>query len=156
MARIPRLGEAMGIALISLSFILALALLSHTPGDPSFFAHGAASGPVRNIVGRTGATLSEAALQIFGLGSYFLVVIGGWLGGRGLLGRPGPGLLASLVGFGGMLLGILPLLHLLLGEKLAGEGVDAGGVLGSAIGGLLVSSMNRIGAVIFTLTIVLV
>src|SRR5882672_7725437 len=111
MARIPRLAEATGIALISLSFVLVLALVSHTPGDPSFFAHGGAPGPARNIVGRTGSTLSEAFLQVFGLGSYFLVVCGGSVGGRKLLGRPGPGLLSSLIGLGGMLLGLLPLLH---------------------------------------------
>src|SRR6266850_89491 len=155
MARIPRLGEATGIALISLSFVLALALVSHTPGDPSFFAHGAA-GPARNVVGRTGSTLSEAFLQIFGVGSYFLVVCGGWLGGRKLLGRPGPGLLGSLVGLGGMLLGLLPLLHLTFGEGAFGSGIDAGGLLGSAIGGALAGSMKWLGGIIFSLTVVLV
>ena len=97
MARIPRLGEALGVLILSISFIVALALLSHTPGDPSFFVHGA-PGPARNLVGRGGATLSEALLQVFGLGSYFLVVAGGWNGGRRLLGKEGPGALAAEIG----------------------------------------------------------
>jgi len=156
MARIPRLGEAVGIALVSLSFTLALALVSHTPGDPSFFAHAATEGAAHNIVGRAGATLSEACLQIFGLVSYFLVVVGAWLGLRRVLGKGGPGILATLVGFGGMLLGLLPLLHLALGQNLLGPGVDAGGILGAAIGDAMVSVMNRAGAIIFSLTVVLV
>ncbi len=152
MARIPRLGEALGVLALSLSFIVALSLLSHTPGDPSFFSQGAA-GPARNLVGRTGATLSEALLQVFGLGAYFLVLAGGWLGGARLFGREGPSPLASVVGFGGMLAGLLPLLHLLLGEGMLGGGLDAGGILGSLLGGALAAYLNVPGAALLSLTV---
>src|SRR5437899_3194309 len=37
-----------------------------------------------------------------------------------------------------------------------GSGIDAGGLLGSGIGGALVSSMNWLGGIIFSLTVVLV
>ena len=155
MARIPRLGEAMGIVALSLGFILALALMSHTPGEPSFFAHGA-SGPARNLVGRTGATLSEALLQVFGLGAYVLVLAVGWLGGRRIFGKPGPTMLAALVGACGLLLGLLPLLHLVMGERLPGGGLDAGGLLGAVIGEALRSPLNGVGAFLFSLTVLLV
>ena len=80
--------------------------LSHSPGDPSFFSHGE-TGPARNLVGRFGATLSDAFLQVFGLGSYLLAVVGFWLGVRRLFGRGGPGGLAAAVGGAGVVLGVL-------------------------------------------------
>jgi hypothetical protein len=59
----------MGVVLLSGSFIIALALLSHAPGDPSFFSQGE-PGPSRNLVGHTGATVAESLFQLFGLGSW--------------------------------------------------------------------------------------
>jgi len=155
MARVPRLGEALGVVLLSASFFLALALLSHTPGDPSFFSHGAHAG-ARNLMGRAGATAAEAALQLFGLGSYFLAAAGFWTGARRVLGRPGPGGLTAGVAAAGILAGMLPLLHLTLGESLAAGTLSAGGLVGSLIGSGLVHYLNRLGGIVFSLTIMTV
>jgi S-DNA-T family DNA segregation ATPase FtsK/SpoIIIE len=155
MARIPRLGEALGVVLLSASLILGLSLISHTPGDPSFFTH-AGSGSAHNLVGRFGATLSDGFLQLFGLGSYVIAIFGGWLGIRRLFGRPSPSLLATAVGASGLVIGLQPLLHLLIGRGFLGAGLDAGGVTGAIIGGWLRSWMNPLGAVLFCLTAVTV
>ncbi|HXI03034.1 MAG TPA: DNA translocase FtsK 4TM domain-containing protein, partial [Candidatus Saccharimonadales bacterium] len=88
MARIPRLGEALGVLILSGALVLGLSLISHTPGDPSFFAD-AGGGHARNLIGRFGASLSDGFLQVFGLGSYLLAAAGIWLGVRRLFGRSG-------------------------------------------------------------------
>jgi S-DNA-T family DNA segregation ATPase FtsK/SpoIIIE len=155
MARKPRLGEALGVLILSASLVLGLSLLSHSPGDPSFFSHGEV-GPARNLVGRFGATVSDAFLQVFGLGSYVLAVAGFWLGLRRLFGRGGPGGLAAAIGGTGMVLGLLPLLHLLLGTRLLGGGLDAGGLVGGILGGWLRSYLNPLGAILFSMTVVAV
>ncbi len=154
MARIPRLAEALGVVILFGSLIAGLALVSHTAGDPSFFSRGE-SGPSSNLIGRAGATLSEALFQIFGLGSYFLVLAGLWIGARRLLGRAGPHGLPAAIAIAGILFGILPLLHLLLGESVGG-GLDAGGLLGSLLGGWMRAYLNRVGAILLALTVVIV
>ena len=155
MSRIPKLSEAMGVVLLSASFILALALLSHTPGDTSFFSHGSHI-PAENLVGRAGATISEACLQLFGLGAYGLVLGGAWAGTLRLLGKPGPGGLAVAIAAAGLLVGLLPLLHLTLGESLSANTLSAGGLFGQLVAGTLVSYLNWLGAFLFSLTALIV
>lgn len=155
MARIPRLGEALGVLFLSASLLLGLSLISHTPGDPSFFTHGGSS-VARNLVGRLGATLSDGFLQVFGLGSYAIAGAGFYMGLRRLFGRAGPGLAAAGVGAAGIVLGLLPLLHLLLGRGVPGPGLDAGGLTGAVIGAWMRAWMNPVGAVLLCLTLVAV
>ena len=62
-----RLIEAAGICLIGLGVLLALALLSYSPADPSW-SH-ATDAPVHNLAGRWGATLADILLQTLGLGA---------------------------------------------------------------------------------------
>ncbi len=152
MARIPRLGEAIGVLILSASLVLGLALISHTPGDASFFARG--GGSAHNLMGRFGATLSEAFLQLFGLGSFALALGGCWIGVRRLFGGDGPGALAAAIGVAGLLLGLLPLLHVVAGRGLLGGGLDAGGIIGAATGDGLRAWLNPLGTILYCLTIV--
>ncbi|GAA0572580.1 FtsK/SpoIIIE family DNA translocase [Caenispirillum bisanense] len=55
----------LGLGLVVVAGVVATALLTHTPGDPSWNTASDAE-PV-NALGRFGATLSDAALQGFGL-----------------------------------------------------------------------------------------
>jgi S-DNA-T family DNA segregation ATPase FtsK/SpoIIIE len=72
-----RLSEAGGFALAGSAGLFALALLSHDPADPS--SNHAVDGPVRNLLGPTGATLSDALLQTIGVAAVLpAIVLLGW------------------------------------------------------------------------------
>ncbi len=68
-----RLVEAAGALLIVCALALALALVSHSPSDPSL-SH-ATDAPARNLLGRFGAVAADVLLQTLGLGSALLVAL---------------------------------------------------------------------------------
>src|SRR5215468_2188218 len=65
-----RLRELAGVALLVLSMLLAAALATWSVQDPSL-SH-ATNAPVRNLLGVTGATVSDLVMQLLGLGSLAL------------------------------------------------------------------------------------
>ncbi len=67
-----RIGEAAGLALLLLSLLLTLALVSWSVQDPSL-SH-ATDTPVRNWLGRSGAIFADLSIQLFGIGSVMLVL----------------------------------------------------------------------------------
>lgn len=67
-----RVGEIFGIALLTLSLLMTLALATWSVQDPSF-SH-ATDAAVRNWLGRTGASFADLAIQLFGLASIMLVL----------------------------------------------------------------------------------
>ncbi|MEE8535569.1 MAG: DNA translocase FtsK 4TM domain-containing protein, partial [Kiloniellales bacterium] len=72
-----RARQAIGLALMLVGVWSLVALVGYSPGDPSL--NTATDGPVRNLMGRPGATLADIAMQSFGLaamlGSFALA---GW------------------------------------------------------------------------------
>src|SRR5262245_35283631 len=108
--------------MLFLAVILAMAFVSYRPGDVSWLSRDSAHHVSRNLAGPFGATLADVAFQLFGLGSYFLLVplaSGGW---RRLFGRPGGGLGVTVFGHGGLFFGLLSLLALLIGDlRVGGE-----------------------------------
>jgi len=82
------LREAGGVALVLGSILVAVALLSHSPMDPSpFHASTERTSPV-NWAGWLGATLSAALFNLVGLTALLLPVIGTVMGWRILRQRP--------------------------------------------------------------------
>ena len=74
-----RIGELIGLSLLLLSLLLTLALATWSVQDPSF-SH-ATDAPVRNLLGRAGATIADLSAQLFGLASIVLVLpiaVWGW------------------------------------------------------------------------------
>ncbi len=74
-----RVSESGGVALITLSALIAVALATWSVQDPSF-SH-ATDGPVRNYLGTTGAVGADLLMQLFGLASTVLVLpvaVWGW------------------------------------------------------------------------------
>ena len=75
-----RISESGGVALITLSALIAVALATWSVQDPSF-SH-ATDGPVRNFLGTPGAVGADLLMQLFGLASTVLVLpvaVWGWL-----------------------------------------------------------------------------
>ncbi|HEY7243561.1 MAG TPA: DNA translocase FtsK 4TM domain-containing protein [Xanthobacteraceae bacterium] len=74
-----RLREIAGVALLTAAALLALALATWSVQDPSL-SH-ATNAPVRNVLGHTGAIISDLLMQLFGLAAIALVLpvaIWGW------------------------------------------------------------------------------
>jgi DNA segregation ATPase FtsK/SpoIIIE, S-DNA-T family len=74
-----RISESGGIALITLSALIAVALGTWSVQDPSL-SH-ATSGPVRNFLGTPGAVGADLLMQLFGLAATVLVLpiaVWGW------------------------------------------------------------------------------
>jgi len=75
-----RLREVAGVVLIGLAMAVLLALASFEATDPSF--NHAASGPIKNLIGRPGAYGADLLLQSFGLASGVIVALFGIWGWR--------------------------------------------------------------------------
>jgi len=74
-----RMSESGGVALITLSALIAVALATWSVQDPSF-SH-ATDGPVRNYLGTPGAVGADLLMQLFGLAATVLVLpvaVWGW------------------------------------------------------------------------------
>jgi DNA segregation ATPase FtsK/SpoIIIE, S-DNA-T family len=81
-----RLGELLGLALIVLSITAAVALASWSVQDPSF-SH-ATNAPMRNLLGRPGAIVSDLLIQLFGLAASLVVLPAAICGWRLVTHRP--------------------------------------------------------------------
>jgi S-DNA-T family DNA segregation ATPase FtsK/SpoIIIE len=74
-----RLREIVGLCLLTLSILLALALASWSVQDPSF-SH-ATNAPTRNLLGLPGAITADLLMQLFGIAALALVLpiaVWGW------------------------------------------------------------------------------
>ena len=74
-----RVSESGGLALITLSALIAVALATWSVQDPSL-SH-ATDGPVRNLLGTPGAVGADLLMQLFGLAATVLVLpvaVWGW------------------------------------------------------------------------------
>jgi S-DNA-T family DNA segregation ATPase FtsK/SpoIIIE len=71
-----RRGSAMmaAMAIIGITVLIALMLISYHPGDPSFST--AAGGPTQNLLGSGGAMIADLLLGLFGLPVALLLVLG--------------------------------------------------------------------------------
>ncbi|MCC1481026.1 DNA translocase FtsK [Roseibaca sp. Y0-43] len=95
-ALVQRRGrELMGLALLALAFAFAVMLGSYSPEDPGWMA--ASDEPVRNSLGRIGASLSAPLMVILGVASWGLVVFCAAWGLRLVLARGHEALMARAV-----------------------------------------------------------
>lgn len=83
-----RTGELSAIFIAFVALILALALISYNPADPSF--NTASSGPVSNWAGGAGALSADFLLQGFGIAGFIpVLVLLAWAYRLGIHGRIG-------------------------------------------------------------------
>ena len=66
-----------GVAVLLLAAVLAMALLTYNPLDPSF--NNATTAPITNAVGRIGAFVADVILQTLGIaGAALVLVLAAW------------------------------------------------------------------------------
>jgi S-DNA-T family DNA segregation ATPase FtsK/SpoIIIE len=150
-----RVSEFVGVALFAAALIWIIALASYEPSDPAwFFSTGAHAAPA-NFAGRVGAFLAELSFQLFGYASYLgpaaMVIIGWnffWCRALDAAGTKviGAGMLfACLSAFLGLVLGTL---------DVSGKPFRAGGYAGEFLAHEMSEYLNRTGAVIVVLTLI--
>jgi S-DNA-T family DNA segregation ATPase FtsK/SpoIIIE len=141
-----------GIGVLLLAAAMALSLGSYHASDPSWASAPPEQTQVRNFLGRVGAAVSEALLQLFGFASFFLALSLLYLGLRIILSRETPGIMRRSSGVAVFLLLLCPLLHILFPEvSWRGAEFAAGGILGGLITPVLVKYFNHAGSVFLLL-----
>ncbi|MGH9142286.1 MAG: DNA translocase FtsK, partial [Vicinamibacterales bacterium] len=150
-----RLSEFVGVALFAAALIWIIALASYEPSDPAWFFTTGAHATAANFAGRVGAFLAELSFQLFGYGSYLIpagMVIVGWnyfwcrsLDAAGTKAIGAILLFACLNAFLGLVFGTL---------ELSGKSFRAGGYAGEFLAHQMSEYLNRTGAVIVVLTLI--
>jgi len=151
------LREALAVALILGSILVAVALATHSPLDPSpFYASTMRSKP-QNLAGWLGATVSAALLGFFGVTSLLLPPIGLIAGWRMVRERP---LIHPQVTIAGWLILVLTLpgiAALLASDIPFRDGrISCGGLIGLAETELLGSFAGPVGRAVILLFFVIV
>jgi S-DNA-T family DNA segregation ATPase FtsK/SpoIIIE len=152
------LSEVWGLALWVAATLLVMSLWSYHPRDLSWFGGNEDLDRAQNLAGIFGATLSELLYQIVGVGSWLLppLLFGlGWSRIRPV--REEEARPSWLVGGASVLLGVCTLSSLLQTSVwIEGEALRSGGWIGEACGRLLERHLNRPGAIVVALTLILV
>jgi S-DNA-T family DNA segregation ATPase FtsK/SpoIIIE len=148
-----RLNEIIGFLLLAAGLVLLLSLISYHPFDPSWDT--SASARPLNLVGYPGSYLSDLFFQMFGAAAFLFPLLTFLLAWRWIRSEE---IEAGAVKLAGTLtltlsacaaLSFTPL-------RLFGGNIRIGGTLGFAIATYLVDSLNLAGALVVTLTAVIV
>ncbi len=134
--------------LFALALALGLALLSYSATDATWFTRQLQDRPIENRVGRVGATLAEAALQLFGTGALLLPFVLGALGWLAFRGRRSVGFSGwRLAGHATLALFVLALVDLAFAEiAVDGQRFLPGGYVGLRCADLLRALFASTGA----------
>ncbi len=143
-ARNTRRNEIVAIALLALSALLTLCLLSYHPNDPSWNAVGETD--ARNMVGSIGANVAAALLQAVGLAATLLPLLLIATAWRRFRTRRIHAPLSRIIGLVLLLLAAASLLALSPIKPIADASFRPGGMIGAVISGVLVNGLNTIGA----------
>jgi len=148
-----RLNEVMGFVFLGFGLLVLFSLVSYRTYDPSWNT-AAGNVPPQNLGGYVGSYLSDLLLQTFGLAALLIpigVFVLGWKWIRSeAIEDPG----VKLTGF--LLLGAGFSAGLAEGPSLHVFGLPASGVVGMLLARSLVAALNRGGAVLVTLTALIV
>jgi S-DNA-T family DNA segregation ATPase FtsK/SpoIIIE len=148
-----RLNEIVGFLLLSLGLVMLLSLVSYHTQDPSFDT-AAASRPL-NLVGYPGSYLSDIFFQMFGAAAFLfplLTLLLSWKWIRSEELEAG-----GVKMFGSILLTLAFSAALSFAPlRLFAGTIRIGGTLGLTLANYLVDSLNVIGAIVVTLTAMVV
>ena len=144
-----RLNEAIGFLLLAAGLVMLLSLISYHTQDPSFDTASAAH-PL-NLVGYPGAYLADFFFQMFGAAAFLFPLLSFLLAWRWIRSEEIVAGAIKLAGTMALTLSACAALSFVPWRLFSGN-IRIGGMLGYAIGGYLVDSLNLAGAVLFTAT----
>ncbi len=151
------LREAAAVGLLLAAVLLAVALASHSPLDPSPLHLSSLRDRPANLAGWLGASLSAALVSLIGLSSVLVPVVAGVFGWRLLRERPVayPRLVAA--GWAVLAVVVPAFVHLVQADLLVRGGtVPGGGLVGRAVAELLggfAGSVGRLVLLVFGLVV---
>ncbi len=153
--RRPRLNEVAGFLYLSAAAILWLSLLSYRSTDPSWNTSAPAGRP-DNLIGYVGSYLSDLALQTFGLGAFLFPALLCVLAWKWIRSDEIEAPVIRVIGFAALASSASTGLALLPDWRLFGDAISMGGLVGGVIASWLREAMNLTGAVVLTLTCLVV
>ena len=152
------LAEFSGLALWVAATLMVMSLWSYHPRDLSWFGGNDRLGYSQNLAGPLGATLAEGVYQVLGVGAWLLpwfLFVSGW--SRLRPAREAAGGRAAFVGALFLLLGVCALASLIHPTmEIEAEPLRSGGWLGEESALAMERHLNRPGAIVVTLTVILV
>jgi DNA segregation ATPase FtsK/SpoIIIE, S-DNA-T family len=145
-----RLNELVGFLLCVSALLLFLALASYSPLDPSLNSVSVLTGThaARNWIGVVGASISDLALQFFGIGAFLLPIFPAMLGLRWFASRKIQSPWAKSLGGLWLVMFVPALLALLPGNARWLHVMPIEGLLGRVLGDGLIHYLNLAGAYI--------
>ncbi len=149
--------EATAVGLLLGAVLVLVALLSHSPVDPSPFYTSSEHERPENLAGWLGANLSAALLSFIGLAALIIPIICAILGWRILRSRPIANPRPLVAGWALLFLALPGLLSLIHDDfPYRGGTLSCGGYLGLALGDLLDAFAGLIGRVMILTFLVVV
>jgi S-DNA-T family DNA segregation ATPase FtsK/SpoIIIE len=149
-----RLNEVLGFVFLACGLLVLFSLISYQTYDPSWNTATSSGHTPQNLAGYVGSYLSDLLLQTFGLAALLIpagVFALGWKWIRSdTIVDPG----VKLSGF--LLLGSSLCAGLGEGPEFHVFGLPASGLVGMLLAHALVAALNRAGAVLVTLTVMVV
>jgi S-DNA-T family DNA segregation ATPase FtsK/SpoIIIE len=147
--RHPRLNEAGAFVFLFASIFFSLSLASYHPSDPSFNTVSGASVP-KNLIGYPGAYISDLCIQFFGLAAFVFPALLVALAWRWLRSRDIEAQGVKVTGAILLLLSLCTASSFVPRWRVFDDVIAPGGVAGTLAAEYLITSMNLIGAVLFT------
>jgi len=142
-----RSSEVKGVIFILIAIFLLLSLISYSSTDPSWASVSTSKQKVHNYLGKAGASLSEALLQLFGFASFILPLAFLYFGILSFLPDKERPALKQLAGTA-LLLIILSSLFCIFFPELPWADMQAGGLTGSLTASILLPYFNHTGSLL--------
>jgi S-DNA-T family DNA segregation ATPase FtsK/SpoIIIE len=137
-----RLNELIGFLCIITAFLISGALLSYSPKDPSFNVAASPNVPIQNWIGPVGSYGADGIFQILGYGGFLLPMALLALGFKWFRSRAVESQVATLIGYGLLVISIPSLLALVHFPDVRGA-IGPGGAAGKLIADLLLATLNK-------------
>ena len=137
-----RLNELIGFLCIVLGLLIAGALLSYKPVDPSFNVAGSPNVAVQNWIGPIGSYGADAAFQLLGFAAFLLPMALLALGFKWFRSRAVESPVATLIGYSLLVISIPSLLAMIPFPDIRGS-IPAGGMMGTLLAGALLATLNK-------------
>jgi len=137
-----RLNELIGFLCIVIGLLIAGALLSYSPKDPSFNVAGSPNVGIQNWIGPIGSYGADGVFQLLGYAAFLLPMALLMVGWKWFRSRAVESQVATLIGYGLLVISIPSLLTMIPFPEVRGA-VPAGGLTGNLIAGLLLSALNK-------------
>lgn len=140
-----RLNELIGFVCMTIAILVALALISYSPHDPSFnvSAESSALHSARNWIGPAGAYGADLLFQGFGYAAFLLPIGMFVMGSRWFRSDVLESAVVKIVGYSMMVL-MLPAMLMLWHVPEVRGAIPPGGMLGHLVAGALVAGFNTV------------